>query len=497
MDVVPHYPMAHDTIPFLTFPVVVEFSPQSPIISGMDFTAVFNGGTAVSGELRWNERSTDNGALGYLQSQGFSGATWEQAVLQPLTDVASSSVERAGQYSWSSDITLYESFSAQDPIATQTQEFVVGMPKPVHQSPAHNATVAAGEINFQWKTSGTQISRIIPEYELFHVSSEGAQVARLGNVHEHWVLQVFSENNSDRENLVKQYDGRVDANSAELFDPETRRFDEAKLEQKLYGDLSHTFTITDEGTYWWRMAWLRNPDMTDADLENLVEAEVYHPSALRPFNIGTPEIATAEEDTDCTSDCIIEAPNSTGTTALSVGDKTKIGKFELELKTITSESDGKYTGVGFVTVPFLNDLKITVNFINIKANAENKIYTGTVKVKQDNAFITRGVVEGALNVLDVDETTATAIDNYISDTGRLIYAVASGSEISLPVGWDYEVDGKRIRLAIMDIDFTKTSAEMDAVALVDIPYISDDGEEYERVVSLGARELCFQPWRYW
>ncbi len=493
LDVVPHYPMDRDTIPFLTFPLVVAFSPQSPTISRMDFSAVFNGGSPILGDLRWNETSRDNGALGYLQEKGFPEATWEQAVLQPLMDVESSSVQRAGRYTWSSEVTLYENFSAQDAINTPTQEFVVGMPRPVHESPPHNATVPAGEINFQWLTSGEQPSRIIPDYELFHIDARGTHVARLGNVHEHWVLQVFSENNTDKEHLVKQYDGRLDATSAEFFDPITRRFDEQKLSQKLYAALNHTFTITEEGTYWWRIAWLRNPDMSHAALEILTEEQVYHNNSLRPFNIGAPDVAVEEEDTECTSTCIIEAPNSTGTTALSVGDKTKIGKFELELKTITSESDGRYTGVGFVIVPFLNDLKITVDFIGIKANAENKIYTGTVKVKHDNAFETRGVIAGGLKVLTVDETTASAIDSFISDSGRLIAALAAGSEISLPIGWDFEVDGKRIRLAIMDIDFTKTSAEMDAVALVDIPYISDDGEEYERVVSLGARELCFNP----
>ncbi len=492
MDVVADYPMAHDTIPFLTFPVVVEFSPKSPTINRMDFSTVFNGDTPVTGDLRWNESIGDGGALGYLQEHGFPEAIWDQAVLQPVLDVQSPTVERGGQYDWSSVVTLHENFTARDPIPTTTQNFVVGMPKPVHQSPAHNATVPAGEIDFQWLSGGRQ-NKIIPAYKLYHIDSDGAEVASLGDVHEHWVLQVFSANDTDTAGLVKQYDGSLDAGSEELFDPVTRELDPTLLNQKLYTDLNHSFTITEEGTYWWRMAWLRNPDMTDSDLENLTEAQVYHASALRPFNIGSEDIATTEEDTDCTSTCVIAAPNSTGTTAMSVGSKTKIGKFELEIKTITDETGGKYTGTGFVTIPFLNNLKITVNFVSIKANAENKIFTGTVKVKHDNAFVSRGVVEGALNVLDVNETTANAIDDYISDTGRLIYALASGGEISLPVGWDYEVDGKRIRLAIMDIDFTKTSAEMDAVALVDIPYVSDDGEEYERVVSLGAKELCINP----
>ncbi len=497
MNAMPHYPMNSDTIPFLVFPTVVELFPKGNTIKGMMSVTTFSDGTNKTKDLTWN-----GGAKDFLNNQpGFEDAGDELASLIPTYDInETNALVRGGQYNWSAEVTLEEGDNKDSKFSINPQKFVVGMPKPRQVSPAPDTAMSPGDIKFRWKTAGKQSSRITPKFQLVHIKEDkSVESAVLGDVHEHWVLEVFKSNDKDRDNLVQQFHDKLDI-TPEIMGA-SRLFDLERFEEVIYGNLEHTFNMTEEGNYWWRIAWLRNPDkFSETDLENLTEAQLYHSTSLRPFTIGSLAVANTPDDaSDCQSNCIIAKPNSTGSTALNVGSTTKIGKFDLKISSVSgSESEG-YKGEGIVEIPFLNNLKLKVEFDKIKANADNRIHTGTVTAKREstNSFVTnegmlKGKIVKGLTLLEADGAVAKAIDESISNTGRLISTLA-GSETALPVGWDFEIDEKRIRLAIVDIDFSTTVTNMGAIALADIPYTGDDGLEQKTVISLATKELCINP----
>ncbi len=497
MNVKPHYPMANDTIPFLEFPLVVKFSPESDKIKRMKFTASFNNSKNESDTLTWK-----NGALKFLESKKISNADWSQASLIPLLDVTNTEIIKRGeQYHWSGDVSLFTKAKGdkEDSFNIPQQKFMVGMPKSRLQSPTKDAVVSAGDIKFEWETAQKQGGRILPDYKLVHINKDGVLETRISNVNEHWVLQVFNkEMSTKKEDRVQQYHEKLQININELYNATTRKFDIVKIQEKLYASLNHNFTITENGDYWWRVVWLKNPNLGDAEIENLSSADIYHTTSLLPFTIGEDEPAVAEKspptDDECKSNCVIPEPSKTGTIALKVGDTTKIGKFNLVVKSISKDKNKTYTGAGLIAVPFLNNVKVKVEFKDIKINSLNQIYAGTVKAKQDKEFVTRDakVVDG-LEMLGMSKAEAKSLDDAISDASKTVYEMVAGAETTLPLGWDFELDGHRIRLAVMDLDFKSTTAVLDAMALADIPLISDDGSKYKETISFGAKDLCFNP----
>ncbi|HBS11201.1 MAG TPA: hypothetical protein DEO36_01470, partial [Flavobacteriaceae bacterium] len=494
-DVKPHYPLANDTIPFLEFPLVVKFSPESDKVKRMEFTASFKNKADESDVLTWKK-----GAKAFLNKK-VDNPNWAQASLIPFADIAlSESIKRGEQYHWSGKVSLFKKPSGgkKIPFTIPQQKFVVGMPKSKLQSPAKNAKVPAGDIEFKWKTAQKKGGRILPDYKLVHINKDGVLKTKISNINEHWVLEVFNkENSTKKEDRVQQFHQKLTINIEGLYDKTTRKFDVAKIENKLYASVNHTFNITENGTYWWRIAWLKNPDMQVSEIENIVDKDIYHASSFRSFTIGEDKpIAenTPETDDDCKSNCVIAVPSKKETITLKVGAKPKVGKFILTVKTITNSKNNKYTGTGLIDIPFLNDIKVKVDFINIKINRQNQIYTGDVKAKKDKEFITRDdkAVEG-LEMIGLSKADAKSLNDAISDASKSVYEIASGSESTLPLGWDFEIDGHRIRLAIMNIDFKTTTATLNTMALVDIPIVSDDGSEFKETLSFGAKDMCFNP----
>lgn len=61
--------------------------------------------------------------------------------------------------------------------------------------------------------------------------------------------------------------------------------------------------------------------------------------------------------------------------SLGVGETIKVNDFEVRLTEVTSGSDG-FTGRGLVVVPFMNHVKLSVGFTNIKVNQDGHLVGG-------------------------------------------------------------------------------------------------------------------------
>ncbi|WP_343488161.1 fibronectin type III domain-containing protein [Allomuricauda sp. d1] len=95
---------------------------------------------------------------------------------------------------------------------------------------------------------------------------------------------------------------------------------------------------------------------------------------------------------------------------ISSGERFKAGDFQVTV-TEVSGSNGRFTGKGYVTIPYLNNIKVSVEFTNVLINTEKQLAEGTARTVYDS---------DAGNILDVDDAVDTVDDivdfiNSISD----------------------------------------------------------------------------------
>ena len=85
---------------------------------------------------------------------------------------------------------------------------------------------------------------------------------------------------------------------------------------------------------------------------------------------------------------------------LAVGDKFVAGDFPITVLEI-SGSNGRFTGKGYVTIPYLNSIKVAVAFTNVLINTDKQLAEGEVITKYDPSLS---------NILDVDDVIDTLND---------------------------------------------------------------------------------------
>lgn len=83
--------------------------------------------------------------------------------------------------------------------------------------------------------------------------------------------------------------------------------------------------------------------------------------------------------------------------SIKVNDGFKAGDFDVKILEVTG-SNGRFTGKGFIRVPYLNSIKVGVEFTNILINTNKQLAEGMVITTYD---ITAG------NIVDIDEAIET------------------------------------------------------------------------------------------
>lgn len=94
---------------------------------------------------------------------------------------------------------------------------------------------------------------------------------------------------------------------------------------------------------------------------------------------------------------------------LANGDKFTAGDFPINVLEV-SGSNGRFTGKGYVTIPYLNSIRVGVQFTNILVNTDKQMAEGTVITMYDP---TLG------NILDIDEAIDT-VNNIVEAVGDLV-----------------------------------------------------------------------------
>ncbi|WP_209401684.1 fibronectin type III domain-containing protein [Pseudozobellia sp. WGM2] len=85
---------------------------------------------------------------------------------------------------------------------------------------------------------------------------------------------------------------------------------------------------------------------------------------------------------------------------LYAGDAFKAGDFPIKVLE-TSGSNGRFTGKGYVTIPYLNSIRVGVAFTNVLVNTDNQLVEGSVLTVYD---------PNMQNILDIDEAVDTVTD---------------------------------------------------------------------------------------
>lgn len=475
------YPLDGDVIPFSFFPVIVRFDPfdaaYDKFISNLSISSDKGYRDSFSRDLRW--------PAGPLESQrdatGFSDLTEEQArhiaIYKNQMDLGSSfRFDRGATYTWNADVEIERRGT---PLrgTVSGSEFKVGMTPSILRLPANNDTVPPGEINFHWRT-GQEPRQLMPNYAIVQAHG-GTSTFFNGLVDERWVIEVSK--NETFTTIVNTIGGRLGYSADLMTDPET-------IKNELYKDLEENFSITENGRYYWRVRWMNSPD-------NISDNSHYASSPVWSFVIsdsagsGTPVVSTGEEDPGaCISACLAEpVTNRTAASGLTVGSDLRIGKFTMRVQTITSGSGGRFSGEGYVTIPFMNSIKIQVEFSGVQYNSEGRIFAGTVSAKEDRSFVTETLTTTAGSVLSMSETEAANLQGFLEDGERLVSAFTGAREIGMPIGIDREIDGNRYIIGITDMEFNPERATLDAIMSFDFPQLGN------KIIALGAKDLCITP----
>ena len=490
------YPLTGDTIPFNFTPCVAQVEPLCDEYRRFDFnfTLSQNGGPTYSRADRnvW----TRLGPHGYLEDLLGQPVTRERAShfvfnLETEQTGAIGPLEAGGNYTWNTSSTMRSATGADYRGASAPQNFVHGMPRPRLASPADGEVIAPGTVNLVWQ-SGQAPGQLLPEH-LNLIRAERSEVVgyeSVGSVFEACVVQVARGREFSEAEMIGGQ--KIDLRLTDL-DQST-----GAIAAALYREMSFSVSATDTGTYYWRVVWLKDITYTVGANGYLAAGRSYHDSPIRRFRIDTsgrtggdpePPVATTPDDSECESTCVTDLPASTSPRSiLLVGDSIRLGRFTLVPTEVSGDGSG-FSGSGTIHMPFMNDLRVMVNFSGIRINGAGQAFTGSAKAVQDPMpfDIIAGTGLGSANpVPSVSPDQLGLLNAAISGTERLVSALTDRRAIGLPLGFDRELGGYQAILGIVAMDFTPTAADLDIVCSLELP-------EFGGYIGLGIGDWCFKP----
>ncbi len=488
------YPKDKDTIPF-NFPyLAMRFTPQNEQYDRLTYELMIHGpGVAInrSHNVHWG----DTGPAARTRS-AWSDATDDQCRTIPLLRVDDvPPFQRGKQYRWNANVTIHQG-PAEHYANIVAQYFTYGMPKPRLVKPADRDSLHPSDLeHYQFEfTKGNLKSSYLPPHTMLQLNNAHTSPAYqeiISQAHEAWILEIYKDDST-----CTQADKRVVRITEEIqkFLPQRGEIDKDEFKEVLEKAIKKQIhgayeagSITD-ATYFWRVGWLSHP----GDSERL--NEVYLWSSINRFVLDSNRepASPPSERTDCMEDCEIEQPSDRTTKkTLAAGNRVKVGRFEMEIRHLTNPgaSNQVYHGSGVIEIPFLNQVKVRVDFQSLIVNDASEMYSGAVNTVKDDPLFDVGVESIAgLNIPELDSARMTQLNHVLQVGGRMVGMMAPGSETGLPLGFDHDFETTAIALGIVEMDFTPTGAKLNAVLNMHFPEIREDFN-----IGFGAAEICFHP----
>ena len=217
-------------------------------------------------------------------------------------------------------------------------------------------------------------------------------------------------------------------------------------------------------------------------------------SEIRRFGYKIPDVVDEEVD-DNTNDCYenchytnnISSNDAANPASLS---KWQIGYFEMEDIEVNAQNGGTIQGTASIKVPWLNDMKVAVEFNNLKVNSNGRVYAGSAKARNDSGGeYDLGDVYNTLFVgrSECPSATLAALADDIS-TIRSVFNMAAGEPAGVPLGINQNLEGRQFVLGVLDMKF---EADRASIALINILEMTSLAEDFW--ISIAGNDVCLTP----
>ena len=489
------YPMVNDTLPWDFLPIVSRFDPYRGDITQFNSSLTL---FRVGGEQETYERELTwgQGPQASQQSVLNQNVTEDQArhinIYKRPGDPGVMRFDSGEEHELTAELSL--SPNNGDPIVGQIGGgFASGMGLPRMISPPNDATLprnsdepnasSYGAVPLRFKTAEAPM-RLLPPFRIIqNVDGQNSQTD--GHIYQRWRLDVsktadFAVREASTSQRVGQLLSLLDASC-----------DEACMIAELYKEAEFAFTPDADGTYYWRVVWLTDP--------NNEFGEHYRAGPTYRFTIGVEEegdgdggVTTVDEEIP-PADCLAESRRTPTPQALrvpanaaQVGDTVQVGLFKMKVSTIVY-SGNLASGEGLIDVPVMR-AKLRVRFNSAYINAQKRLYDGEVVGAYDNeGVIPPAWATGTSLAAGFSPAAAQAIDEYLNTAGRLVSQFSGAQPMGLPIGVDKDVPGiGRVVVGILGMQFTDTIARINAGLALPI-------HELGTTLSLGNMAMPFHP----
>ncbi len=494
------YPLVGDTLPWDFIPIIQRFDPYAKYkYFNSQLTVLENGNSFnfITRLIHWyNGAHITQQALlrAAIPDPNFNMTEYHAShvnIYGPLEHVGNKFFFRGKKYDLSADLEVsLDYYGSNLSTGTITGTFVGGMGRPRPLLPEHEAEIPKNggdstlqgfaPVELRFKTAEAP-ARLTPPYPIWYLPEGGGSAVQVdGTIDERWVLEV--SRTQDFQVPVASEDGRLGAGMH--LPSRDHLCEEDCLRDQLYKEVSYQFTPEDTGTYYWRVKWMLDPNMT--------AGEAYHEGPIRKFRITAP--TTPEQPVDsirpaeCMASCeIARVPleERVPIDTVQINDIVKVGAFDMKVTQITWTAN-KASGQGTIPVPFMStDLK--VSFQNISINHQMKMYDGAVKGIYDNAdIIPPAWIEGGSLLAGMNQEQALVIESFVNTTGRLVSQLTPGVPMGLPIAIDQYTPEGNLIIGILAMRFTDTLATLNAGMSFPIP-------DWDFNLSLGNMDVPFRP----
>lgn len=489
------YPMVNDTLPWDFLPIVARFDPYRGDITqfNSELTLIH-----VGGEQETYEREVVWASGPQLSQQAvlMIPVTEDQArhinIYKRPGEAGVMRFDSGEEHVLSAEITL--SPNSGDPITGHIDGgFASGMGVPRMIAPPNEAQLARNggdpevsgyaPVELRFKTA-EQPTRLLPPFPIIqNVDGESSQTD--GRIYQRWRLDVSKTTDfAIREATTSSRVGQLSSLLNEGCN-------EACLIAELYKEVDFSFTPNADGTYYWRVVWLTEP--------NEEFGPHYRTSPTWQFTIGEGNgeggeggTTTTEEEEIPPAQCLAESRRSPTPAAqrvsvntTQVGDTVQVGLFKMKVSTISHSGD-LASGVGLIDVPVMR-AQLRVQFSGANINAQKRMYTGDVTGLYDNAgVIPPAWIQGTSLASGFNPQAAQDLDEYLNTAGRLVSQFGGSAPMGLPIGIDKQTEAGRIVIGILGIQFTDTIARLNAGMALPM-------NELGETVGLGNMAIPFHP----
>ncbi|HRH68034.1 MAG TPA: hypothetical protein PLB89_00870 [Flavobacteriales bacterium] len=488
----PIYPHNGDWIPFNFIPIIAKFEPEGALYTRFDFDTWVEGVDGTQGlAVRHDYNLWPNGPV---IDQGLSGqgSAEYRASLLPVYFAKElmpngRTFQRGGSYRWHTAGDLRLSTSTWIHGDTGEELFHIGMGPSVPDLPANGATVGRGDVRLEWWTANIP-DRLIPPGDIVQLDGTHGSTqlhAFDGWVEEHWKLEV--SRSETFETIFAQHDGAIGGTQYDILFAIEYSSD---FVEAIYPRAGHTVNVTEDGTYYWRLKWYKDPPNESAGYYNTSPVFTFivgngTPQTTPPT--GPPDTPPTDEEA-CVAACDVPQPTNTELVAdLQVGAKIQVGQFQMTVEGATRNGPS-FEGTGTIPIPFLNNVPVKVAFSDLKVNTENEAYGAcTVRaVKDYNDAAVSMITTGVTDIPSLSQADRDVIGGLLEFDGRLISMLTGSVPIGLPLGIDKDIDGRRVTIGLINMEFTPSRAHMDIIAGVEIT-------EWNTTLAFGLGDICIGP----